>query len=108
MKISVDELLRDSARVRDLSPEEISAVLVALGSMQSVLAARLVESNDKRLEAPDELLTAAEAAAILKVPPSWFYRRPDLPFRVSIDGKNARFSARGLQRFIEGKTGRKS
>jgi predicted DNA-binding transcriptional regulator AlpA len=53
------------------------------------------------LPAPDQLLTAPEVAARLGVAPRTVYKRAAAyPFRVPTDGRELRFSADGLARYL--------
>ena len=50
----------------------------------------------------DELLTVTEAAARLKTTKDWLYRNwKKLPFTVSLSPRQLRFSAKGIDRYIE-------
>ena len=54
--------------------------------------------------APDALLTASEAAERLGVSPRWMYRKAEsLPFTRRLSGGTLRFSAKGLERWKEGR-----
>jgi predicted DNA-binding transcriptional regulator AlpA len=50
----------------------------------------------------DELLTITEAATRLKTTKDWLYRNwKKLPFTVSLSPRQLRFSAKGIERYIE-------
>jgi excisionase family DNA binding protein len=52
----------------------------------------------------DRLLTIDEAAEVLRVSKDWIYRNQrwkTLPFTVVLSPRKIRFSAKGLERFIE-------
>ena len=88
--IALDQLLEDFA---DLLAAKIAARIAANG-------------NGHTPEEPDQLLTVAEAALRLGVKPRWIYGHAStLPFVVRLPGRGVRFSARGLQRFIERRRG---
>jgi excisionase family DNA binding protein len=106
------DLARDVDHVEELSADEISGLLCQLGALQSVLAARWVRDLQTRRETgsrdDDRLLTVAEAAERLACSTDWVYRHHHrLPFAVRT-GRQLRFSARGLDRYIRQRTGRES
>jgi predicted DNA-binding transcriptional regulator AlpA len=65
--------------------------------------------NDPRSPARgahDELLDVEEAAHRLSLSTDWLYRKAkDLPFTVRL-GRGLRFSARGIERYIQQRQGR--
>lgn len=74
------------------------------------VAVRLKNGNGnghaRPVEEADTLLTAPEAAQRLGVKPRWLYGHlTTLPFVVRLPGRSVRFSARGMQRFIERRRG---
>ena len=81
---TVAELMRDARKVEEVRPEDIPRVLAVIAALESALAARLMavgpstRAGDRPVE-DDRLLTAAEAAALLRVTPRWLYRRAGLP-----------------------------
>ena len=67
--------------------ENIAPVITRLSSLQTALAARLIQipinlnQNESLLQNEDEFLTTADAAKLLNVSEDWIYRRADrLPF----------------------------
>ena len=54
------------------------------------------------METQDQLLTITEAAALLKTTKDWLYRHwGELPFTVRLSPRQLRFSAKGIERYIE-------
>jgi predicted DNA-binding transcriptional regulator AlpA len=109
--MTLDELLTDPARVRDLGPEEIPALLVGLAALQGALAARLTALAASRNGQPepgaDELLTAKEAGRRLGLSADYLYRHAgQLPFTVRPARGAVRFSARGIEDWIRRRQGR--
>ena len=50
----------------------------------------------------DKLLTIDEAAEVLRTTKDWLYRNhPRLPFTVRLSERQLRFSAKGLERYLE-------
>ena len=50
----------------------------------------------------DRLLTIAEAAEVLKTTKDWLYRHhQQLPFTVRLSERQLRFSAKGIEEYIE-------
>ena len=79
-----------------------------LARLAEQVAARLSDGNH---HAPateeDQLLSAPEAAAKLGVKLRWLYGHArTLPFVVRLPGRGVRFSARGIQQYIERHKGR--
>ncbi len=71
----------------EIPAEIIASVITRLSSLQTALAARLIQMptsssrQDSTPEHEDELLTAADAAKLLNVSEDWIYRRAGrLPF----------------------------
>jgi predicted DNA-binding transcriptional regulator AlpA len=86
--------------------EEIPAALGALESLKAMLLSRLLEYRAERQVQPDHLLNVDEAAQQLNASADWLYRNADkLPFTVRV-GRNLRFSAQGVQRYIRSRAGR--
>jgi hypothetical protein len=100
--ITVDQLI---AGANPESRDEAVALMTALAAAQTRIAAALA-NHASASEQQDRLLNAEEAAKLLAVDAQWLYRRSrKLPFVVRLDGK-LRFSARGIARYIEIKSGR--
>lgn len=90
--------------------EEIAPTLIALASLQTRLAARLIAANGSADPAPaaeDSLLPAKEAAARLACSVDWLYRHAGkLPFAVRLGPGQLRFSSNGIDRFIRQRQGK--
>lgn len=86
-----------------IPPERIPAVLTALAALQTALAARLmaIPAQPEIQSDDDTLLTAAEAAAIVRRSTKWLYRRASkLPFARRLDNRSWVFSKKGLEKWI--------
>jgi hypothetical protein len=110
--ITVAELLTDPARVAEVDPAALPALLAQLATAAAVVAARLstIGSESSQAAAPagggDRLLTAKEAAVLLNISTDFLYKHEAAkPFRVRI-GSEVRFSMAGIQRFIQRHRGR--
>ena len=102
----MDELFQDDDRLAALPPEQIPSILARVAAIQSVLTARLLAippvpvASESKSETTDQLLTAEDAAAILRVTPRWLYRHANrLPFTRRLSRKCLRFSEAGLRRW---------
>jgi excisionase family DNA binding protein len=102
-------LLRISASLADVdaagrelsSPEEIASALGELERVKVLLARRLTAPASATTE-KDQLLTAQEAAKRLALSPDTLYRKArDLPFTVTLPGRQTRFSSQGIDRFLK-------
>jgi excisionase family DNA binding protein len=94
----------------ELPASQVSALLCQVAAVQTALAARLVRALEIGDPAGagdrDRLLTVAEAAERLACSKDWLYRHR-LPFAVR-NGRQLRFSADGLDRYIRTRAGRVS
>ena len=104
-----DLLLPDPS---EIPAESIAPVIARLASLQTALAARLldpglsVNTTASGPEREDELLTVADAARLLNVSEDWMYRRAArLPFARRLSRKALRFSKAGLLRWRAARTG---
>lgn len=107
---SLDELAADPARVVDIPPATAAALLGRLAGLQPVLLARALApaggGNSDGAPVEDRLLSVKEAAAQLGHSEDWLYRHAKkLPFTVRT-GRDVRFSAAGLARWIRNRQGR--
>ena len=100
MSLSLDAIA-GGASVAGLTRHELAALLAQCAAVQAHIAAALAQSDNTPVStAPDRLLDAKEASAVLGVSPTWLYRRTrKLPFVVQLGG-HVRFSERRLARFI--------
>jgi predicted DNA-binding transcriptional regulator AlpA len=103
-------LAADPARVEDVQPDAIPALIGEAEALRARLWARLqaVSAPVAPTPAPnangkaDRLLTAQEAAERLGVNKRWMYRKADsLPFTCRLSEGTLRFSERGLVRWQE-------
>ena len=94
-------LLADPSRVAALTPEcqqrLVANLQAALGEDQVVLAT----TPATPAWSEGDLLTVAEAAALLRVSPRWLYRHArTLPFSRKLSRKVLRFSRSGIARLV--------
>jgi excisionase family DNA binding protein len=88
--------------------EPIAAALDSCGTALSALARALLEQQvappmgpPQPVVAPDRLLTAVQAAAVLGVSKRWLYEHAGrLPFARRLSRRALRFSEAGLRRWI--------
>jgi predicted DNA-binding transcriptional regulator AlpA len=107
---TLDELVREPTRARELPPETIAELLAQCGTAQGVLLAALVRSSqggrDSTIQQAEvRLLTVEEAAAKLGVKPEWLYRRgKGLGLAAKLGDGTLRFSNVELEAYIRGQT----
>lgn len=92
----------------EIPVEAIPLVLTRLCSIQTSLTLRLMEAaaHEQPAGSCDQLLTVDEAAARLRVSPDYLYRHSrKLPFALR-QGRLLRFSAKGLERYLNHRQGR--
>jgi hypothetical protein len=104
-RVSLDHLIANPLRVNELPRDEQRKLLMQLPPVQTALAAAILvppeEHTIQTRNEPDEWLTVAQVADILKVTVRWVYEHSkDLPFAVKISHKNLRFSKLGLFRWM--------
>src|SRR5262249_19822028 len=104
--LDLTSLLEDPGKVATIPPSKIPALLSQLSAVQSAMAARLVAADHEEATSDDALLTVEQAAQRLGVSKDWLFRRSrTLPFVVRL-GRHLRFSNRGIDRYLRGRTGR--
>jgi predicted DNA-binding transcriptional regulator AlpA len=90
---------------QDLSADEIPEALGHLERVKSRLLPRLALSRSAVEE--DRLLSVEPAAELLDMSPDTLYRKArEFPFTVLLPGRQVRFSALGIQRYIRARQGR--
>ena len=104
------ECARDVDREDVIPADQLSALLCQIGALQTIVATRLVlalQTNHQSASGDrDRLLTVAETADRLACTKDWLYRHHHrLPFAVR-NGRQVRFSADGLDRYIRQRAGR--
>lgn len=107
---TLDEVASDPEKARDL-PLEVAetiharCVVVLNATLGRILAGRTEAARHAGVE-EERLLTVPEAAARLATSRDWIYRHAaQLPFTVR-NGRQLRFSERGLTRYIQQRRGR--
>jgi hypothetical protein len=103
------ELAVDPARAAGLPPAVLQALLCQCATVQTVLLGTLVAAGTTAgqtvPDAPDSLLDVAAAAERLSTSTDWLYRHArQLPFTIH-NGRQLRFSARGIERYIRERRG---
>ena len=107
----LDELVETPARAKDLPPDVRQALAFrALAVLNALYAAGLVDgtSSNGNGESPggDRLLTAKEAAGRLGKSKDALYRHANkFPFTMR-DGRQVRFSEKGIEKYIRQRIGR--
>jgi hypothetical protein len=72
---SLDDLVADPSKVKDLSGDECQTMLIKLATAQTLLLGRILSFNGKPESVKeDTLLTAKQAAERLGCTPDWLYR----------------------------------
>jgi hypothetical protein len=102
--IDLVALLADPARLADVPPAELPALLAQVAAEQHRLAAlgtavavRLLETSGN---GADRLVGVEEAAERLGVTADWLRRRSGLPFVVKLSEGVVRYSSRGIDHYI--------
>jgi hypothetical protein len=109
--VTAAQVVADPARVSDVDPAALPALLAQLTTAAAVVAVRLSAIEPRSAEAAatsggDRLLTAKEAAVVLNLSTDFLYKHEAAKaFRVRI-GSEVRFSLVGIQKFIERHRGR--
>lgn len=109
--VDLTDLLQNPARVNEIPPEVIPALLAQLAALQSALTARLLalplNNGQPEARAEDRLLSVEAAAERLGTSKDYLYRNAKrLPFTVHLGPRQLRFSARGIERYIRQRQGR--
>ena len=90
--------------IDSLDEAQVAAAMTEVAAVTQRLGARLWKlAADRAARGHDELLTVEEAAARLKVSPQWLRRRR-LGCEVPLSSGAVRWSARGLERWIDQRT----
>lgn len=101
---SLDELVHDPQRVKDLPASAASELAIRLTCLLPLLFSKAMTVPSPHVE-PDRLLTVDEAASLLSKSQDWVYRHAKaLPFVVR-DGRSIRFSSHGIQKYIRQRQG---
>jgi hypothetical protein len=106
--ITLEAVAADPSLVASLSPEQLPELYRLAARAEAELRAALLTARpaSREPEAPDQLLTVAQAAERLGRTKDWLYRHAkDLPFTVRQGTGHPRFSARGLARYIRARQG---
>ena len=106
---TLDELAENPARAAGLPANTLQALLCRSVTLQAALLGALVAAGTlarrDATEEADALLTVSDAAARLSTTTDWLYRHAArLPFTVR-NGRQLRFSARGIARYIRERQG---
>jgi excisionase family DNA binding protein len=105
-------LLTDPQAVERLQPEELLPLVAELEQLKLVLLGRYLGGEGREAPAPgpaeeeDILLTAEEVAQRLGVSKRWVYEHASgWPFSRRLGRRTVRFSARGLERWMQRQRG---
>ncbi len=91
--------LADAARLGAITPDQVEVLAVHLAGALSTQTPATPAVQPPATDA--DLLTVAEAAALLRVSPRWLYRHAKtLPFARKLSRKVLRFSRAGLARWL--------
>jgi hypothetical protein len=107
---SFDELAADPARAAALPVPVLQALLTRCGGLHATLVGALTVAAAQQYDRPsaeeaDVLLDIEAAARRLATSVDWLYRHnKTLPFVVR-NGRQLRFSARGIDRYIRERSG---
>jgi hypothetical protein len=97
---SVDELIADPTRARELSPQMRAALIVTLAAPSLVTGTAATPSP----EPADQWLTCEEAAKLLHRSPRWIWRgKAKLPFVRVISGRSLLCSRQGIEKWLAGR-----
>lgn len=102
-----DELIQCPEKIQCLNREVAFNFLAVLAGIQAGLIARvgLGNTDAHEREAPDSLLTVQDAATRLQTSTDWLYRNHcKLPFTIK-NGRQVRFSSKGIDRYIRERQG---
>ena len=107
--LDIAKLLDEPTAANAVPVELIPAVLCRLAALQGMLTARLLKNDrggDPGSTIEDRLLDVADVAERLGTSRDWLYRHANrLPFTVRV-GRQLRFSARGVENYIQRRQGR--
>jgi hypothetical protein len=96
-------LLPGPSDLDGIPPEDLPAIITQLAALQAAAAMRLRRTGNAD---GARLLTAAEAAELLRVNVEWVEKRSrTLPFRVSLADGTVRYDAAGLRKWLSARTG---
>jgi len=102
-----DELIQCPEKIQSLPREVAFYFLTVLSGIQASLVARigLGNTDPHEREEQDSLLTVQGASMRLQTTPDWLYRNANkLPFTVR-NGRQLRFSSKGIDRYIRERQG---
>lgn len=104
-------LFEDPARVAEIPPDRVPALLGEIERLRATLWARLTTpaggNGQPDPPAEDRLLSVTEAAEKLGLTEDYLYRHAKtLPFTVRVGPRQLRFSLRGIERYIRQRQGR--
>ena len=107
----LDELAQEPNKAADLQADTVESLLARCTVLQNalvnrLLALRCVSNGNGDSREPDRLLTAKEAGGKLCRSEDGMYRHAnEFPFTVR-DGRQVRFSQKGIEKYIRQRVGR--
>ncbi len=107
----LETLVLEPHRLAEVVPAQAVELLMEARTLVARLEARVFSAMLKsarqgdKLDGPDHLLTAEEAAAVLHVTPRWLYRHANrLPFTRRVSRKQLRFSEKTLRKWVNSRS----
>ncbi len=100
---TLDDIVLDPSRVKELSSDEALEELIRLSAIQSALMAQACCGKKEEKEVlGDRLLTVEEVAKTLSCDTDWVYRKAkSWPFSKKLSSKQLRFSQKGLEKYMK-------
>lgn len=100
-------LINNPKIVAEIDDNEVPNLILGIAGLLTALSSRTQRHQTDSDDDPDTLLDVSAAAERLCVSRDWIYRHGKrLPFAVRIGRKHLRFSATGLDRWLQTRQGR--
>jgi hypothetical protein len=99
MRLTIDELLSHPSRIDGLPENEARALLRTISALTLVVTTRLDHLSAMPAHEHDELLSADQAAPIVRMHPKTLRLWHDCPFLI-VRGRRKLYSRNGLDRWI--------
>lgn len=107
LRLRLASVLEDPALISALSDTEVSSLLLRFAAFLTAVSTRNAGREPPNDPAGDMLLDVTAAAERLCVSRDWIYRHGKrLPFAVRVGRKHLRFSAKGIDRWLQARQGR--
>jgi predicted DNA-binding transcriptional regulator AlpA len=106
--LTLGDLVATPALAAEVELDRIPELLGEIERLRAVLWARLTIGSNRPRVTDDHLLGIREAAARLATSKDWLYRNSHrLPFTVRLSDRFLRYSAKGIDRWIASRVGRR-